>query len=74
MSTKSDDTSPDGGDRIRDFWDRHGGPGVRPKNAGETVPGISGWSEVYAADGYILRCDWSQSGDRKQMHFTEKAP
>jgi hypothetical protein len=68
------DKSPDNGDRIRDFFARHGGPANRPGNAGETVPGVSGWSEVYAADGYTLRCDWSRSGSLQKMQFNENPP
>ena len=65
------DASPDSSERIQDFLARHGGPAVRRGEAGDTVAGISGWSEVYAADGYILRCDWSRFGDRQEMKFTE---
>jgi hypothetical protein len=61
-------------DRIRDFWDRHGGPGSRQSQAGDTVHGVSGWSEVYAADGYTLRCEWAQVGDRHSMKFVETPP
>jgi hypothetical protein len=64
--------SPDDGDRIRDFWARHGGPAARRSNAGDIVAGVSGWSEVYAADGYVLRCEWSRMGSRQEMQFTEK--
>jgi hypothetical protein len=66
--------SPDTDDRIRDFWNRHGGPGLRRSEAGEFDPGASGWSEVYAADGYTLRCEWTQIGDRHTMKFMEKPP
>jgi hypothetical protein len=66
--------SADNGDRIRDFWARHGGPAARRNNAGDIIAGVSGWSEVYAADGYTLRCEWSRIGSRQQMQFTEKPP
>ena len=66
--------SPDGDDRIRDFLARHGGRGAHPDRAGEIVAGICGWSEVYAADGYALRCEWSRIGGRQEMHFIEKPP
>ena len=66
--------SPDMDDRIRDFWDRHGGPGSHQSQAGDTVHGVSGWSEVYAADGYTLRCEWAQVGDRHSMKFVETPP
>ena len=65
---------PDSEDRIRDFWARHGGPGDRPGGAGEIVAGICGWSEVYAADGCALRCEWSRLGGRLEMQFIEKCP
>jgi hypothetical protein len=68
------ENSTDNSDRIRDFFARHGGPAARPGNAAETVPGLSGWSEVYAADGYTLRCDWSRTGDLHKMQFNENPP
>ncbi len=61
-------------DRIRDFLARHGGPAARSERAGEIVAGICGWSEIYAADGYALRCEWSKIGGRQQMQFIEKPP
>ena len=66
--------SPDGDDRIRDFLARHGGRSARPDRAGEIVAGICGWSEVYAADGYVLRTEWSRIGGRQEMQFIEKPP
>jgi hypothetical protein len=69
-----DGKSPDSGDRIRDFWARHGGPAARRSDAGESVAGASGWSEVYASDGYTLRCEWSRLGDRHEMQYTERPP
>jgi hypothetical protein len=68
------DKSPDSSDRIEEFLARHGGPAPRKGAAGDVVAGISGWSEVYAADGYILRCDWSRMGSLQEMRFTEQAP
>jgi len=72
MSLTQNDKSPDSSDRIEDFLARHGGPAARRGDAGDTVAGISGWSEVYAADGSILRCDWSRFGGKQEMKFTEK--
>ena len=66
--------SPDGDERRRDFWDRHGGPSTRRSEQGETVPGAKGWSEVYAADGYVLRCDWSKIGSQREMRYIEQPP
>ena len=66
--------SADSDDRIRDFWARHGGPASRRGEAGEIVAGLCGWSEVYAADGYALRCEWSRIGGRQEMQYIEKPP
>jgi hypothetical protein len=77
VATESKDPgnrSPDSSDRIEDFLSRHGGAAARGSAKGDIVPGASGWSEVYAADGYTLRCEWSQIGDRQQMRFTENPP
>jgi hypothetical protein len=68
------ENSADNSDRVRDFYARHGGPAARAGSAGETVPGLSGWSEVYAADGYTLRCDWSRTGNLQRMQFNENPP
>jgi hypothetical protein len=65
------DGSPDGQDRIDDFLARHGGASLPPQQCAGNEDDIRGWSEVYAADGYTLRCDWSQSGGRKEMMFSE---
>jgi hypothetical protein len=66
--------SPDDEDRIRDFLARHGGPGNRENRAGESAEGMRGWSEVYAGDGYVLRCDWSRMGSREEMQYSEISP
>jgi hypothetical protein len=70
----ADGESPDDSDRIKDFCSRHGGPGAMSPCKGDTLPGISGWTEVYAADGYVLRCDWSRSGGLREMQYTERPP
>jgi hypothetical protein len=36
--------------------------------------GLSGWSEIVAADGYVLRCEWSKSGGRLELQYFEKRP
>jgi len=74
MNDDEDGTSPDSGDRIQDFWNRHGGPATVQSKHEETVPGMSGWSEVYAADGYALRCDWSKMGSKQEMQYVERPP
>jgi hypothetical protein len=60
--------------RIRDFFLRHGGAGGRPLRRGESEEGLMGWSELAAADGHILRCDWSRQGSRTEMRYREIAP
>ena len=67
------DASPDSEDRIRDFMDRHGGPGS-PRRQAIDPAGYRGWYEIYAADGYRLRCDWSRSGSREELKFSEIGP
>ena len=64
--------SSDSEDRIQDFLSRHGGAGA-PMREG-TIDSVRGWSEVYAADGHKLRCDWSRTGTREEMTFSEVAP
>jgi hypothetical protein len=61
-------------DRISDFLSRHGGAGTTPARRGESSGGLAGWSEVFAADGHVLRCDWSKQGTRSEMSFVERPP
>ena len=68
------DLSSDNEDRMRDFFTRHGGPSKDPRRHGETEFGTRGWSEVYARDGYALRCDWSREGGKEEMQFVELPP
>ena len=65
--------SPDHAERLRDFFARHGGPGG-PPSEGEDPGGQRGWSEEYAHDGHVLRCDWSRMGGREEMAYTERGP
>jgi hypothetical protein len=67
------DSSPDGADRIRDFLARHGGAGTT-RRAGQDHSGMRGWYEVYAADGYTLRCEWSRTGGLEELKYAEVAP
>jgi hypothetical protein len=69
-----EDPSPDSEDRIREFLARHGGPSRRPRREETNQSGVCGWSEVYAADGYRLRRDWSRMGSREEMKFSEIPP
>lgn len=67
------DVTPDSQDRIRDFLGRHGGPGAARREAVDAA-GFVGWYEIYAADGYCLRCDWSRMGSREELKFAEIGP
>jgi hypothetical protein len=67
------DVSPDSEDRIRDFLARHGGAGAARQD-GKDRSGLSGWYEIYAADGYTMRCDWTRSGSREELCYSEVAP
>ncbi len=58
--------------RSAEFLAHHGGEAARPPRHGDGARG--GWSEVYAADGYTLRCEWSRMGSREEVRFTEIAP
>jgi len=65
----------DGKQRIVDFLGRHGGPARDVEHEADTLVGESGWSEVHAADGHRLRCEWTVFGrDERQMSFVEIAP
>ena len=73
-SVSSDcDSSPDSADRIRDFLARHGGSATTPRREEKIPSGDGGWYEVYAADGYRLRCEWSRIGSRAEFKFSEVA-
>ena len=69
-----EDASPDHDDRLKDFFARHGGASTRQMRKGQSEGGVQGWSEVYANDGYALRCDWSTFGSREEMNYSEIAP
>jgi hypothetical protein len=73
LGDMTNDVSSDSEDRIADFLARHGGAG---KAARDETQGSEnrGRSEVYAADGYTLRCDWSRLGTRNEMAFSEIPP
>jgi len=68
------DVTPDGEDRIRDFFARHGGPGAVPRREETSGAGDGGWYEVIAADGYRLRCEWSRAGGRRELKYFEISP
>jgi hypothetical protein len=66
--------SSDNDDRIRDFFSRHGGASSRTARNENQDSNLRGWSEVYAADGYTLRCDWSMLGSKEELKFVEIPP
>ena len=66
--------SADHQDRIEDFMKRHGGPAPVASRQGWIDAGYRGWSEIYAADGYVLRTEWSRSELRGTMNVSELAP
>jgi len=66
--------SIDGKERVRDFLTRHGGAAPGAEHEGDRFEGTSGWSEVRAADGYRLRCEWSLRGSERNMSFVEISP
>jgi hypothetical protein len=69
-----DDPSPDHDERIKDFFARHGGPAPDATRKGQSAGGVQGWSEIYARDGYALRCEWSVFGTQEKMAYSEIAP
>jgi hypothetical protein len=65
----------DGRDRIANFLKRHGGAARDAEHEADRFAGESGWSEVHAADGFRLRCEWSVFGtEERHMSFAEIAP
>jgi hypothetical protein len=69
-----EDASPDHDERLEDFFARHGGPALRAVCRGQSGGGVQGWSEAYANDGYVLRCEWSTFASRDEMQYSEIAP
>lgn len=70
----ANDASPDHDERIQEFLARHGGASDDPPREHRDASGLSGWSEVQAADGYRLRRDWSRFGEGAEMKFSELSP
>ena len=66
--------SIDGRERVLNFLARHGGSAPDVEHEGDRFEATSGWSEVHAADGYRLRCEWSVLGSEHQMSYVEIAP
>jgi len=66
--------SVDHQDRIEDFMKRHGGSASAASRQERIDAGYRGWSEIYAADGYVLRTEWSRSELRGTMNVSEIPP
>jgi hypothetical protein len=66
--------SADHQDRVEDFMKRHGGPAPAASRQGSIDAGYRGWSEIYAADGYALRTEWSISELRSTINVSERPP
>jgi hypothetical protein len=64
------DPPSDDVERTRDFLARHGGPG-KPARRGQSSGGLEGWSETQAADGWVLRCDWSRLNEVEEIKYSE---
>jgi hypothetical protein len=64
----------DGKERVTEFLARHGGRGAESEREGDGGDPGEGWSEVYAADGHVLRCDWSSVCGVTHVRFSEMAP
>lgn len=74
MNKQPPPTGIDDDSRLSDFLARHGGASASAPRRGETSGGLEGWSEVYAVDGYVLRCDWVRQGGRTEMRYEEHSP
>ena len=61
-------------ERVAEFGRRHGGLAPQASRTGLLEGGYLGWSEVYAADGYILRIEWSRTELRSTLQVFELAP
>jgi hypothetical protein len=70
----SPENSSDHQDRIADFMKRHGGPAASAIRQERIDAGYRGWSEIYAADGYVLRTEWSRFELRSTMNVSELPP
>jgi hypothetical protein len=72
---RREEISVDDLERIGEFKKRHGGLIDSASRNGRFESGCGGWSEIYAADGYVLRVEWSQSEMRGAMRVFEfRAP
>lgn len=71
---RREEISVDHLERIGEFKKRHGGLIDSASRNGRFESGCGGWSEIYAADGYVLRVEWSQSEMRGAMRVFEFRP
>jgi hypothetical protein len=73
--SEADESSPllssDHQYRIEDFMKRHGGPSTIAVRQEHNDGGYRGWSEIYAADGYVLRMEWSRTELRHTVTISE---
>lgn len=53
---------------------RHGGPAASAIRQERIDGGYRGWSEIQAADGYVLRTEWSRFELRRTMNVSELPP
>jgi len=61
-------------ERIVEFGRRHGGLAPQRRRSGLLQGGYVGWLEVVAADGYVLRTEWSRTELRSTLQVFEVAP
>ncbi len=66
--------SSDGDYRVEQFLARHGGAAALAEREDQDPAGTRGWSEIYAADGYALRCEWNRIGAKTELQFSEVPP
>jgi hypothetical protein len=61
-------------DRVEEFGRRHGGLAPNAMRVEQFEQGYRGCLEVRAADGYVLRLEWSRTELRNTLHVIERAP
>lgn len=69
-----EEISVDHHERVGEFKRRHGGLIDSASRNERVESGCGGWSEIYAADGYVLRVEWSRSEMRGAMRVFEFRP
>ena len=71
---RPEEVSVDHHERVGEFKRRHGGLIDSASLNERFESGCGGWSEIYAADGYVLRVEWSRSEMRGAMRVFEFRP